>query len=219
MEKKIFLSVGKASTPQQEDFVKCIERHLEANGLVPRTVGRSAFSSGQPLKLVENLMEECCGTVIVAFERTYIETGLDRRGNPEQKAISARTLPTVWNQIEAAMAYVHGHPLLVIVEHGLKSEGLLETNYDWYVQWCQLDQSVLAKPEFAGVFADWKLRVEERGSRPKQPRVSPDKLTLGEVFKAMTVPQWWAILTGIAVALAGVAVVAFRLGQHAGLGK
>jgi hypothetical protein len=226
LDRDVFLSVGKTSTPEQEAFVRAIEEHLQANGLVPRTAGRSSFSSSQPLQLVSELMEKCHGTVVVAFERTYIETGAERRGSPEMQAIKGSTLPTVWNQIEAAMAYVHNHPLLVLVEHGTKSEGLLEKGYDWYVQWCQLDRNVLASREFAGVFADWRRRVEEHASQTPNPvgkaehqETVPDKLTLGQIVGSMTPAQMWAVLSAVAVLLAGVATTAFKLGQYTGIAK
>jgi hypothetical protein len=157
---KIFLSVGKTSTPAQEDFVRAIEGYLQANGFVPQTVGRTYFSSLQPLKTIDALMNECCGTIIVAFERLYAAEAVERRGSAQQHTLNNVKLPSVWNQIEATMAYVRGHPLLVIVEQGIKSEGLLEKGYDWYVQWVELDESVLTAPEFLGVFADWKRRAE-----------------------------------------------------------
>jgi hypothetical protein len=60
------------------------------------------------------------------------------------------------------MAYVLGYPLLVIVEDGLKDEGLLEARYDWYVQHVLLSRESLTTPEFQGIFADWKKRVERQ---------------------------------------------------------
>jgi hypothetical protein len=161
MSIKIFLSVGKTSTQAQEDFVRTIEGYLQANGLIPQTVGRTYFSSLQPLKTIDTLMNECCGTIIIAFERLYLTEAVERRGSARPNTINGVKLPTVWNQIEATMAYVRGHPLLVIIEHGIKSEGLLEKGYDWYVQWVELDKAVLMTPEFLGVFADWKKRVEQ----------------------------------------------------------
>jgi hypothetical protein len=222
--KEIFLSVGKTSTPQQEAFVTAIEKHLQVNGRFPKTVGRSAFSSDQPLRLVADLMKQCSGTVIIAFERTYIESGIERRGSADEKTLSKTPLPTVWNQIEAAMAYTHRHPLLVIVEQGLRSEGLLEKGYDWYVQSCTLDESVLGGAEFAGEFADWKRRVENylvqgpvTDSENQSTPTAPEKLTLGEILKALTVAQLWAIISGLGVLLAAVATTAFKLGQSAGI--
>ena len=161
MSMNIFLSVGRTSTQAQEDFVRAIEGYLQANGFTPQTVGRTYFSSLQPLKTIDVLMRECCGTIIVAFERLFLIEATERRGGAQQAVLKDVKLPTGWNQIEATMAYTRGHPLLVIIEHGIKSEGLLEKGYDWYVQWVELDKLVFTTPEFLGVFADWKRRAEQ----------------------------------------------------------
>jgi hypothetical protein len=59
------------------------------------------------------------------------------------------------------MAYTLEHPLFVMVEYGLKYEGLLEKGYDWYVKGVTLEDDIMEDREFLGVFADWKQRVEE----------------------------------------------------------
>ncbi|MEZ4710024.1 MAG: effector-associated domain EAD1-containing protein [Caldilineaceae bacterium] len=157
---QIFLSVGRTFTDQQEAFVSDLEKFLKAQGLTPLTVGRSYFSSQQPLKAIDNVMRECSGTMIVAFERLHIQQGFEKRGSPNQSPLDKVNLPTVWNQIEAAMAYTLGHPLLVMVQNSVRSEGLLEQGYDWYVQSVELQSRILWEPEFTGVFGDWKKRVE-----------------------------------------------------------
>lgn len=226
----VFLSVGKTSTPEQEAFVAGIERHLIANGLVPRTVGRTAFSSEQPLKLVAELMRECRGAVIVAFERTLIERGRDRRGSAEESSLEDVKLPTVWNQIEAAMAYVHGHPLLVLAENGIKSEGLIEGRYDWFVQWCKVDPSSLASTEFSGVFGDWRRRVEARAAvRKAQADEVPaarsppsrdgsseelERRGIGSLLGSLNVRQLWAVVSTLVLVGTGIASAAFTMGQR-----
>jgi len=67
-------------------------------------------------------------------------------------------LPTPWNQIEAAMAYAAGLPFLVIVEKGLREEGLLDRGYDWYVQTITPDIAALVSTEFNGILASWRTR-------------------------------------------------------------
>lgn len=177
MAMKVFLSVGRTSTSAQEDFVRAIEAYLEAHGFTPQTVGRTYFSSLQPLKTIETLMDECCGTIIVAYERVYIADAVERRGSAGANALREIKLPTVWNQIEATMAYARGQPLLVMVEHGIRAEGLLERGYDWYVQSVDLDRSALTTPEFLGVFADWKKRAEQyqaaQARRPPRAEAAP----------------------------------------------
>lgn len=221
MSAKIFLSVGKTSTPQQEEFVNAVETRIRSEGFTPCTVGRNNFSADAPLKLVSQLMNECAGTVVIALERTYFPTGIDRRGNPKQENLTDIRLPTPWNQIEATMAYCHNHPLMVIIEHGLRSEGLLEKGYDWYVQWVTPDPAVLNTAEFNGVLADWKQkvlkRVGERGSAVNLPKTTMnlDELTAVQIINSLKPSHVWGLLAAIGVLLAG----AFSLGAKLFVGK
>ena len=215
MTTDIFVSVGRTSTPEQEKFVSAIEQYLRDNGFEPRIVGRNAFSSMQPLKFVEQLMQECSGTIIIAFERIYIQEGIEKRGSEAEKVMRDTKLPTVWNQIEAAMAYVLGHPLLVIVENGIRNEGLLETGYDWYMQWVKLDASTLNSREFSGVFGDWKKRVEnyQKTGIKKYKTVEPEKLTIGQILGSLKPAQLWAIIITLVGAISAIATAAFKLGS------
>jgi hypothetical protein len=164
MNTKVFLSVGRTYTPQQEFFVSALESFLTSQSFIPQTVGRTYFSSQQPLKAVMELMDECAGTIILAFERTQIVQAFEKRGSKDERQLADLKLPTVWNQIEATVAYSKGHPLLVIVENGLKAEGLLEQGYDWYVQPVALSADALSSREFQGMFSDWKRRVEKKAA-------------------------------------------------------
>ena len=161
MAHKVFLSLGRPHTQQQEDFVSSLEEFMRSNDLIPQTVGRTYFSSLQPLKAVAELMDQCFGTIILAYERTQIVQAVEKRGSKDERTFSDITLSTVWNQIEGSMAYTRGHPLLVIIEENIKEEGLLERGYDWYVKKVRLSREGLYDREFMGVFNDWKRRVEE----------------------------------------------------------
>ena len=156
---KIFLSVGRTENKQHQQLVETVEQYLQMNELLPQTVGRTYFSSKQPLVAVKELMHDCAGSIILAYERTHLVEAIEKRGSSQEARLQGLNLPTVWNQIEATMAYTLGHPLLVLVEDGLKYEGLLETGYDWYVMHLNLNKSLLGSVEFQGVFADWKRRV------------------------------------------------------------
>lgn len=207
----VFISVGRTSTPEQEEFVLVIEKYLRDNGLEPRAIGRSDFSSQQPLKFIERLMNQCSGTVIIAFERIHIHEGIEKRGSEAEKSIQNLNLPTVWNQIEASMAYLIGQPLLVIVEQGLYREGLLETGYDWYVQWVNIDASILNNKEFKGVFAEWKSRVEEykkNSGFKKVTEIDVSNLTISQIISSLKPAHLWAII-GVIVAII---VAAYKIG-------
>ena len=159
MAHKVFLSVGSSFNDDQEKFIKAIENYLEANDLIPQTVGRTYYSSLQPLKAVEELMQQCHGTIILALERSYLVAGFDKRDSPKQTKLDGFKLTTPWNQIEATIAYTQNHPLLVVVESGVKIEGLLERGYDWFVLEVDGYTVPVNDRQFVGVIADWKKRV------------------------------------------------------------
>lgn len=158
----VFLSVGRTSTPEQQVFVDAIVDFLAANDLSARTVGRTDFPRHKPLQHIAAVMQSCSGTIVVAFERLHIADGLELRGHATPLPVSDVNLPTVWNQIEAAMAYMLGQPLLAIVESGLRDEGLLEQGYDWFVKWIKLDPGCLTEQEFLATFQAWKKNVVAR---------------------------------------------------------
>jgi hypothetical protein len=165
-------------------------------------------------------MNDCSGTIVIAFERIYVERGIEKRDSDVEKVISDVKLPTVWNQIEPSMAYVLGQPLLVIVENGLRSDGLLETGYDWYVQWVDVDAATLQTREFLGVFSDWKKRVEEyqiSGKKNLSAQASIDlkELTISQILGSLKPAQLWAITASIVTAIVAIAGAAYKLGTIA----
>jgi hypothetical protein len=212
-ELHVFLSVGGTATDKQEAFVRAVEERLRGEGLFPHTVGRDTFSPDAPLKTITELMDKCAGTVIIALERVYFPAGVDKRGGDKEKSLTEVKLPTPWNQIEAAMAYARQHPLMVIVEAGLRSEGLLERGYDWYVQWVTPEASSLNTLEFNGILASWKSKIAQSASAKKDAKIQTVNinivdLTIGEIVKRLKPTQLWSIL----VALAGLVVGAFVMG-------
>jgi hypothetical protein len=152
-------------------------------------------------------MDRCRGAVVIALERCYFPAGIKNRGGPKEKEtrLTEIRLATPWNQIEAAMAQSRGHPLLVIVENGLSSEGLLERGYDWYVQWVKLETSALNTREFNGVLAGWKQKMLES---PKKVRPSPADLSVAELIGSLKPAQ----LRSVIAALVALVVGAFALG-------
>ncbi len=209
----IFLSVGGTSNDKQEQFVQAIEQRLRSENLEPKTVGRNSFSSDAPLKAVLNLMDDSAGAIIIALERSYFSSGMEKRGGPNEKTIGEKKIPTPWNHIEASMAYAKGKPLFAIIEEGLAEEGLLETGYDWHVMHVTLTPESLHTPEFNGVLADWKSKLLASGSEteeaPKEEQFDPTKLTVGQILKNMKPATLWGVL----VFLFGLIAGAFILGQ------
>ena len=153
---------------------------------------------------------------MIALERSYFPAGLDKRGGPRQATLADTRLPTAWNQIEAAMAYTKHLPLLVIVEAGLKAEGLLESGYDWYVQTLPLEATALGSNEFNGVLADWKDKVLAMGTPLAAPAnsrlqgLNPAEMSVLDLVGALRPVQLWSVAIALAALLAG----AFSLGAR-----
>lgn len=208
----VFVSVGRAATPEQEAFVSAIDQLLLDSGFTPC---HAQFSSVQPLKKVEEVLATCCGSVIVAFERLFAEGAVELRGGSKEKRLAQLRLPTVWNQVEAALAYSRGHPMLVLCEEGLRSEGLLEKGYDWNVHWISIDRAALATREVRGIFADWAERVKAYQAAPHSKAKMKDvtQMPIAELIGSLTPAQLWAALASLVTVLAGVAAVAYKLGQ------
>ena len=168
MSTNVFLSVGRALTSEQSQFVDAVEALLRAHDLSPRTVGRTDLADRQPLKRVAEVMSLCSGTIVLALQRLHISEAVELYDASLAGKITDVSLPTVWNQIEAAMAYSMGQPLLAIVESGVRNEGVFEDGYDWYIKWLDLSPQSLADTEFIKTFAAWKeniLRYEADQSR------------------------------------------------------
>ena len=204
----IFVSVGSTSTPQQEEFVRAVEERLQAEGLVPQTVGRNVFSADSPFAAVTTLLDNCQGVVVIALERLYIQVGSEKRGGQSESGIGNLKIATPWNQIEATMGYARKLPLLVLVEDGVRADGLLEKGLDWYVQTVTLTRESLNTAIFNGVLASWKQKMTATPHRQALPTVQPNEMTVAQLLGALKPAQLWSTLAALAVALAG----AFALG-------
>jgi hypothetical protein len=203
----VFVSVGSTATDEQERFVRAVEDRLRSEGLVPHTVGRNTFSSDAPLKTVMELLDTCAGTVVIALERTFYPAGVEKRGGSGQKELNDVKIATPWTQIEAAMSYARGLPIMVVVEAGLKSEGLLERGNEWYVQWVKPEVGSLHTNEFNGVLASWKKKIAQ-GPRKASPGKEPAELTMRGLVGGLKPNQLWSLLAALAALISG----AFALG-------
>jgi hypothetical protein len=209
---KVFVSIGGTATDKQESFIRAVEDRLRAEGISPHTVGRNTFSADSPLKAITELMNDCSGAVVIAFERTYYPSGVEKRGGPRETPLNDVRLPTPWNQIEAAMAYSRNLPLMVIVEEGLRTEGLLERGYDWYVQRVLLDSASLNTNEFNGVLASWKHKMT---TRPPATTAAATDLTVAQLVGGLKPSQLWSLLAALAALIAGAFTVGAKLlGTH-----
>jgi hypothetical protein len=216
MNPKVFISVGSAGTPTQKEASESIFQTLETAGLSPRQMNKNEWSSEQPLRAIRRVIEECDGVVVIAFSRYQFGSGIERKKDGTEQPLTDVRQPTVWNQIEAAMGYMKNLPLLVIAEHGLQEDGLLEGRYDWKVYWTSFQPEELKSEAFRGFLQAWKRLITEginlRSQRIAGTDLDLSKMTLKQLVGHLSVPQVWGILSAIMMLLVAVASIAYSVG-------
>jgi hypothetical protein len=209
----IFLSCGTPHTKAQEDFLSAIESHLRSHDCIPQTVGRSVFSVRQPVQSSRDLIASCRGVVVVAFERTRILKALDKPGSSEQKEVANESHPTVWNHMEAAMAYAQEVPMLTIVQKGLRRQGMLSDRFEWMALESDLSPTLIATEPFQQIFREWLALVHARGTKLARADIDPASLTVGQLLALLKASQMWALIVAAFGVLSGVFVIAMKIGQ------
>lgn len=126
----VFLSYPKPFTEQQADFIEQVGDYLRMRGLEPRTLGVTDYDMDAPLRAIRRLMFESNGLITIALRRTFVKTGAARPGADLPGArtvnVSGSWLSSPWAQIEPAMAYQLGLPILLFREAGVVADGILE---------------------------------------------------------------------------------------------
>lgn len=201
----VFVSVGSTANPAHESFVRAVEDRLRAEGLTPLTVGRNYFTSDSPFIGVNKLMDDCRGAVVIALERIHVDSATEKRGSPAEGKLQDVKLATPWNQIEATLAYSRKLPLLVLVEKGVRQDGLLEQGFDWYVLNTTLEPAALASSEFNGVLASWTRKLASApvvAAAAAAKTANPADMTVGQLLGALKPAQLWSLLGTLAAAFA-----------------
>ena len=208
----IFISHGTPYTAAQERFYARFKEVLAAKGCEAATIGENKHGVRQPVELARDAIAKSEGVAVIAFKRIEIKKGVDKPDSTESSSVDGRVLSTVWNHLEAAMAYSRRLPLLILVERGVHREGMLSKRLEWDAFEIEPDLKVLNSDEFTQRLDSWLSYVDEykKGS-PKS--VDSDELTLPRIFGTLSVGKWWALLGAVFLILSAIATTAFKLGQ------
>jgi hypothetical protein len=210
---EVFLSCGTPHTQAQEDFISAMEAQLKSHDCIPQTVGRSSYSGRQPVEASRDLIGKCDGAVVIAFERIRILEGLEKPDPTEQKKIKNESHPTIWNQMEAAMAYAQRVPILTFVQSRLKRQGMLSDRFEWMALETDLSPSFLKTDQFQQVFREWLSYIQKRRTSLQKVDLDPAELKVGVLLSQLKTKQVWGLIGAVSAILLGVASLAFRAGQ------
>jgi hypothetical protein len=86
------------------------------------TIGKNVTSLASPFDEVVTLMKSCECTIVLGIPQIHIRTGEVK----SESVTTAFSLPTEWNQIEAAISIMLGKPTLMMLHRGVKPRGLFE---------------------------------------------------------------------------------------------
>ena len=136
MSSSIFLSYPRPFKKRQEEFIERIIHYFEERELQPRTLGVTDYDMDAPLTAIRRLMLESNGLVTIAFRRSLIKQGTGKPNSDigeEEYDLSNKWLTSPYCQIEPAMAFQLGLPVLILREKGVIAEGILEKGCSWGV--------------------------------------------------------------------------------------
>lgn len=177
MRHSVFLSYPTPIMQEQIDFINLLKEHLKMRGFEPRTLGVSDYDMQEPLAAIRQIMLESNGVITIAFRRYYIEKGASKYGS--NIGINEQTIDSMWFtspycQIEPAMAYQLGLPLLILREKGVIADGILERGVSGtYLPEFDLssNRNYLDSDEWQQIFAIWegyvRSVIRKKGMPPR----------------------------------------------------
>ena len=214
MATKVFISAGTPADDSQKSFRDTVVNAVELAGFTPRLMNTKDWDYKNPLRGVCRAMNECRGAVVVAYARYQIDAGSELRdggGRP----LESVAFPTAWNQIEAAMAYDKGLPLLVVAEKRLRREALLDSGNDVKPFWTELDPTIGRSDGFQGYLRSWKEDVEKNAREPMRRSALLREFTAGQVLSSLP----WYELAALVATLLGALLAAVSIGYRLGSGQ
>lgn len=161
----VFISKPSCLNYHQQQLVGSFQLKLEAEGLTPLIMERTEYPSFGAIGEIQRLMSNCAGAIIFGFRQMEVKTGVWRSGTTEEKAIEGMYLPTPWNQIEAGMAAMLGHPIFVLCEEGVEGgifDSVLSNNQIYRVS---VDEN-WDSTNFTNAYTTWCADVRERNRLP-----------------------------------------------------
>ena len=178
MNISVFLSYPKPYIDKQQSFIDRLTNYLNGHGFEPRTLGVTDYDMDAPLTAIRRLMLESNGLLAVAFRRSYISNGIMKPNSnigEQEIDLSRSWLSSPYCQIEPAMAFQLGLPVLIFREKGVLAEGILEKGVlGIYMPEFDLDQSIdsyFQSDEFLQMIGKWegyvRKVVEKKGTPPR----------------------------------------------------
>ncbi len=116
---RVFVSRPGRSGEVDAAQIAAVCARLEREGFVPVMLPRSDYPVAGALAEAKRLIAGCAGAVILGFPDIRVAVGAWRQGTAEEAAVTDKSFPTPWSQVEAGMAIMAGLPVLVVADDGI----------------------------------------------------------------------------------------------------
>lgn len=123
-EKQIFVSVGYLLTPKQQRFLQSVGSYLKDFGVLCDTPIHDETIDAKPIVEISQAILKCDGLLVVAFDRLLIESAEEYPETNFSTSVTDIHMPTIWNQIEASMAYQAHKPILILSDERISDIGV-----------------------------------------------------------------------------------------------
>jgi hypothetical protein len=212
---KVFVSAGTPGNESQRVFRDAVVRSIDQAGLVPRLMTERDWDYKNPLRGLRRAMSDCSGAIVVAYARYHFPNGEEFRVDGV-RSLTDVMFPTAWNQIEAAMAYERGLPLLVVAQSGLRADAVFEDTHDIRPFWTGLNPDVCNSDGFMGYLRSWKDDVQANANKVAE--TSTQENTRVSVRQLFTSLEWQDGLVVICT-IVGIILSALTIGYRIGAGQ
>ena len=164
----VFLSRPDPFNAKQKKFIDNLISELEKRFLDCHTLGSSDYDPVEPLSAIRRLMASANGIITVAFGQTYIENATYKYGSEEkavykkEQKVNGQWDTSPYCQIETAMAFQLGLPIIILVEEGVREQGILEKGViGTYLPSFSLDNAddYFAQADTQQVLKKWEAQV------------------------------------------------------------
>lgn len=125
----IFLSYATPYNKLQVKFLSEIIKMLKLNLLFPRTLGTTDQYTETNLTSIRRMILSTYGMISIAFNRIYIKKAIALNATSNVETFKNFWVSSPYLQIEPAMAYQHGLPLMIMIERNFRQNITQNSNF------------------------------------------------------------------------------------------
>lgn len=130
----VFLSRPNPFLNDHQRFLDRLHQMLDGYDISTVTLQAGDYDLSDSINYLKGMIRRCYGIIVVAFKQIYIEAGCKKKGavnnshffSPQEEDISGQAITSPFCHIEGAIGLDNDLPLLILVEEGVREEGIIK---------------------------------------------------------------------------------------------